>query len=1657
MIKCSLDIKLDIVDKARETAMGPENGFQYVLGERNMLRVVDPVIAARAAKKVNDEFKENVITPSFTSKFHYYIDPSKELVERYYEEYKLKERAEAESFVQDNRKLGQYSEEERGEYFQKGGTEGSAASPETLAMLKDFIKRIGVDIKNVREIEVNGVKYKGDNAIAQITQRLIQIVEGSEASALGEEAMHFAVEIIKQTNPVLFNKLLKEIGSYQIYQSTLNQYSGDPRYIGKDGKPDILKLKMEAIGKVLAETIIQREEGYTEKPELLARVRGVWWKEILNFIKSLIVKSGFDQAAMDVISGKNIGTVEDIRAEAGTIYAQKTGDKQLDTFNAFKATHNQLRPDEKEGGYMFRDKKVKYRPSDFTKEYYSKRFRNQGEKDEFDEAKDIIKQETGTALHADKEYLIKNVFTDPETGFLREVEGDDSDYISAFDPEHREVYEVLKANLRERLHLLNKNEEGQTRFLAETMVYNPKYGKFDIAGTIDLIAIRPNGKVSLLDWKFMDLDTDRYEDIPWYKVGAWKIQMNMYKNILINAYGIDPKDFEQTRMIPIKVYYTEASKKNKLLPKLKSIVIGSANVRDITEDYLLPVGIESESTGSKKLDELLTKLNTDYEILSQKVVKSYEEKTNKAEQLNALYSAIRKLQMQKDIGPLLDQARVLNHYVEKTIDKYNEEWVGSDPMSYTDRQLSEFSIELANYDASLETYLSLDIALKELFRGELSEDLQELKQEISDVVKDARYLRDDLRAVATEFNKDFNAAREDIEDIDLAEKIQRGFGRIFSSTPLIQLKAVQAFFLKENRALSKAAFETVDEARKLETLEADYRKMASGRGFNKKNYFDLIKKKGKNELIDEYNKEFYTELKDNIKEGDLDWIKANVDQEQVEKKLKERLEIEIDRISNKSHLTEAEKDNEVRAAERKYGTGPKQSGWLQYEVVKQAPLRAKWESEEFKTLTSKGNEPAKAFYDYILERNAAYREVGYLSKDESARTFLPWVRAGALEKLVFNGEVSIGESFLQSISVDSDNTGFGKFDPRSGDPIHSIPIYFTGKIDDGDYSTDLFKTMALYNEMAIKFKFLDEIEGQALGLLSLERNKKAINTSVLGKTREKNGELEYIKDNSKNTKLLENMINAILYGQKYLQDENFDFVIGKIGTWAEKVNKKLGVKIFPENMAGRQISFNMAVSTINRYFQLKTLGLSTLAPMSNFLGGNFQSMINAGKYISKTDHLRAQSFMAAKMVGASTDDIKKFVGALEYFLPLGENVNREIANNLSLTKFSMENIQNGLMFLMRESDKYVQTVNFRSFIMNAVIVDGTIVNAREYLRSTDKYQDRYAGTYEEREKLKEEFEKDVEKLIEDKGLMKLATIENGKFVIPGIERTSDNVIKTRALIQQINSDALGMLPETQKRLLNLSIYGDSASMFKNWIPRLVDVRFGGLKYNAASDAWEYGRMRTIARELTKWHFYSLDNLKALLSGNVTDKGINSMREEYEKKKEAYEKETGRKFTMTENEFMDLYKNNVKMALVDTLATTMMLAAFFALKASAPEDDEDVRIKNTYKFMLRAADKFTDELFYFYDPRNINKLISGSLFPSIKLITDFQTLVGNFLKYNYGIITGADSGELDNIHYVKYIMKMFPGSNQLEQYLPMALPELSKEMGIKPQSQQGFFR
>ena len=493
--------------------------------------------------------------------------------------------------------------------------------------------------------------------------------------------------------------------------------------------------------------------------------------------------------------------------------------------------------------------------------------------------------------------------------------------------------------------------------------------------------------------------------------------------------------------------------------------------------------------------------------------------------------------------------------------------------------------------------------------------------------------------------------------------------------------------------------------------------------------------------------------------------------------------------------------------------------------------------------------------------------------------------------------------------------------------------------------------------------------------------------------------------------------------------------------------------MLPENLEGRQVSINKVISQINRTFQLNALGLNVLSSMSNLFGGSAQSWINAGTYFTKSEFVSTEMWiLGQKMTGLVGLDKTKAIAALEYFLPLTENYGREVAKKLSMSKLTQENVQDFMMVLMRGSDKAVQTANFFSYLRNSIVENGEVVNAREFLKKSAEYANFYEGTSEQRAARVEKFEKDVKELIEKKSVIKLGSVVDGEFIIPGVERKSESVIALRRKVQQLNSDALGSLSEENKRLINLNIYGNSFMVFKNWIPRLVDVRMGNLKYNSASDAYEWGRSRMIYRVISEDLLGSLGNLKNALQAN--DKGVAYMRELFEKKAADYKKDTGKDLEMTESEFMDLVRKNIRNQMYDVMVYAALIAAFAALKANAPDDDEDPIVKNQYKFLLKATDKFRDEIGYFYDPTSLTKLVSTGIFPSLGLIDNYKKVLTNFLKENYYLTIG-DEEAADKNYVLKYVMRSIPTISSLSSILPMFFPDLAKDLDIKMPSRSGI--
>jgi hypothetical protein len=1517
----------------------------------------------------------------------------------------------------------------------------SQASTQTVGLVKDLLKRIGVNIKTLQAIEVDGVK-QDVNGVADIVQKLVQVIQGKENVALTEEAMHFVVEILEQKNPQLFNKLLGEINGYKMYSDVLATYGKYKQYQFSDGKPNIRKLKKEAIGKILAETIIKKNEGSTEKPELLAKVEG-WWNQIVDFIKNLFVKSGFDEAAMLVLSGDQIGTVDDIRNKEGVFFQQAVDPQQL-IFDKLRMTSDQITKDDT--GYLINGNRIKRRVTDFVKDWYSTRFANKDlTKSEYDQAVDDLKKEKGTAGHADIENMLKNYFLNEDSTLRLENERpNDSGYVSQLNPKNKDLYNILKRNMAARLEQFPPN----TKFLAEMTVYDAAR---DVAGTIDFIAITPEGKVSILDWKFMDMNVQRYKDVPWYKVNAWRQQMKQYKSIVEKGYGVKPEDFEQTRMIPIRAIYSGAIPKEGVLPQLTGVQIGDVDVKKEELAYLLPVGLETEKTGVKKIDTLIEKLNKIYDTISSKKA-TPEEKRSKAELLNSLYESIRQLQMRQNVEPLLKQAKLLNADIQRVIDTYNNTWKGQDANSFTDKQKSELSDKILSYETSLMVYRALATDLKGLFKKDLSEKDQALWQDIRDTAESANELEADLEEVRKDFAENVIAKDANVMDFLKPEKVVKGFSKLFNSTSVIQLKSTEILYKMANKAFGLASIETSEQGQELVKIKEKYDKWASSKGLTNKNYFDILKKKGSNELINEFDPEFYKTLKSKIAQKDYQWVRDNIDVAKYNEFLAEQKEKELKRIEDKTRFGDEEtinrdKKREIADVNTLYNTSTSESpGWLLYDFVKKYPKRDNWESEEWKNLTKPENAPAKAFFDYIRKRNEYLEQIGYINKAD-ARVFLPFIRKSLTEKIVMGGEFKLGESLLRNITITEGDVGYGQIDPITKEPVYNIPKYFTKETSE-EASEDLFRNMTLLNSMAIRYEYLSNIENQLNLIVKTEGNKEAIKTSYFGKTKYRtDGTLETTSDNSDNTKLVRDMMEAIVYGHKYVESENFDQLLGGISNFGKRANKILGRKVFSEDYDDAQISLNKTITQLNNVFQLKTLGLNPISALSNFLGGSFQSYINAGKFFTKADFIRNEFMLAGKMNGV---DSKKYIGALQYFQPLTENYNSILAKELSVSKFSQEGIQDFLMILMRTGDQYVQSINFFSYLENSIVEDGKVFNVREYLKKQPEFEKMFTGTAEERKQLKTNFETEVKRLLDEKGFMKLAKVENNELVVEGLDRKSDSVIELRRKVQAITKDALGNLSEDDLRKINLNIYGKSFMVFKNWIPRLVDVRFGNLKYNSATEAYEWGRTRNMFRLLTEDFVGSMDSLISSLGGN-DQKFVDQVKTLYEKKKSDYEKDTGKTLRMTEGEFVELVSNNIRNQMTDFMFYLTLSALIIGAKAVEPDDDEDRSSKNRYKYMLRVMDKVRDEVAYFYNPTSFLTLTTSGIFPAISYLENFKKLFLNFGTEMYALGVGDEELAKKN-QVIKYALKGFPIASQVDAMLLMFFPDVAKDLGMKAQSE-----
>ena len=178
---------------------------------------------------------------------------------------------------------------------------------------------MGINLQSLEDyIKGNpDINTKGVTGLADLIRGIIAIAHGKENVALTEEMVHVATAILEQINPQMVTQMIGKIGNFKIYQQVFDVYSKKKDYQTSDGKPNIRKIKKEAVDKLIAELIIRQSEGSTEFPELLqennrTNIRS-WWQKILDWFRSLYKKSDidiFEEAAQKIISGEVQGEIK---------------------------------------------------------------------------------------------------------------------------------------------------------------------------------------------------------------------------------------------------------------------------------------------------------------------------------------------------------------------------------------------------------------------------------------------------------------------------------------------------------------------------------------------------------------------------------------------------------------------------------------------------------------------------------------------------------------------------------------------------------------------------------------------------------------------------------------------------------------------------------------------------------------------------------------------------------------------------------------------------------------------------------------------------------------------------------------------------------------------------------------------------------------------------------------------------------------------------------------------------------------------------------------------------------------------------------------------------------------------------------------------------
>lgn len=1571
-----------------------------------------------------------------------------------------------ESIANEAKRRYAYFEKQGNVSFQVEEMPMSAASPETVNKIKELAKSVGINFQDLLTYAKNNptVDVKNATGLADLTKGIIALATGREDVAITEEFVHIATAIIEQVNPELVTQMIAKIDRFKIYKQTLEAYKNNKNYQLSNGKPDIRKIKKEAVDKLIAEVIISQEQGgETDFPDLLketdmSTVR-MWWNYIMDKIRGIYNSSNIDifrSTAALITKGEIGGTVADIK-EANIFLQQKNDavDKFYNTIieedsklELIPATYDAQGNVIKKRHYTDQGEEVAKTVTELLDEEDK-----MVDRTEFQKSQDKQKMNWGDKGHV----FIYNVLSNDLI---------DKDGYALANPKTSDIKTPLNENIqmhiRSFLTELIASYKPGTRFIIEKKAINRKV-KGKLASTIDFIAIEPNEKtgvkVDTLDWKFTSINKSYQEDVPWYKSKKWIKQMAEYVKMLYN-YGLKPNQLRKSRMVPFQanyLYQSEGDPKSGLI--LNSLEIGKLDSAKETNFYLLPVPLPTESTGSSEIDRLIKSLREYYEKLYNKPV-SPEERYAKILYTNELSKAIRALHVKIDFKPLASIGDTFLRGAAKTFKSFEN----IDYSKLTDEEIRNKLKELLEFQKSAEKFATLDDAFLSHFPKEgLSEEDKKTLSKLVEVSSATGRMMNKIIELQNQYVIQLAASKgvslPIVEDDAGKKKIQaeveiKGLAKTFLEGSQLSAKLINIgsnLLMNTQSLVSIEANKLIEKfGKKLLALEEEVRGTS-------KTAFDMIGtvQGDKLKLIRKIDKRFWENVNLAKEAKDKQWLMENMDVEKYNKFAQEA----IDKGRNELEKITFSSDLEEDSAERSYRVqklidsldinSPTFNGYDGYQfayIFNRCIFEDQHLSPEYKQMAKSQN--ALEVWKFFTGLNERAKAAGYLV--EEGVSFFPLMEATMLQKLSASDNVvrQMKDFWKDGFSVRvNEQQTYSKTDPETGELKKQIPKLFTRTDKAVDQlSKDLNKVGSLWIRSLLEYETSKNLEDILLTLHSVEKAKGSIVVDEGQKIIWEGGAPKITQKSNKNADVMQTIIDDGLYGIS----EN----LSSLGNVALGITTEKLTKGDEQKKENRALASKKVLNNANKLTQALAVGLRTVVAIPNYFGYHFQTYTNSGGFYRFGEFEKNN----VKTTLGNLNTIQK--GLLDLITPLNEDVSKEKIRKLAKQQgyikwLSTWNFTDVMMVTNSFPERKLQFANALSFIDNAMVIDGKIVNIRQYVRAQDQTKYRkdanrnYIMSQAERKQLEDSFEERVQKLKETSSLEKIAKIENDEIIIPGVSNTE--LAKFRTKIIEFGRNLNGQMNSSNKADYRRDTIFRSFMMFKTWIPKQVSLRTLDIKKNIETDEWTYGRSRAFIKTWANLGFKNILKMRQIIQG--TDEGLAILDEMLEAKREDYFKKTGQQLEITNEEFYDLMRRELKNQLKELQLLFGTLGVIVAAKVASPPDDEDASLtKNQYKYILKMINKISDEITFYYNPLTLETMTKGSILPSLGLLTRAENVIKHTLRYGYGEFAD-DEKVIKDAHPLKYFLDFIPGPSQFnKEILPLIDPELAKDLGIRVTSE-----